>query len=347
MPVQSITCPSFVDPTVVGPAAPGQYAVDGQMVASPGSLVIPLQALPSMWCQWTASPAGGVIELDANGYDFSVTFTADGGTGYFGLALRTGVYGGLEFFCASPGVGNYGGGMTVIAGATTHNLGAVPIGVSTTLSARHVGDVLEVSVNGVLAATLTASYATALDGATCGLDVYGGTRYPVTVTAMSFDTIAGDNTAAPDPYAPVASGGIGSRSTPIAGSGSEVSGQFFAGITRSSIDPTQVSYGSSRPVTLAGGQGVLPTFTVLGLVTATGLWVAHNPAASDGSEVAAGVLAYEVNTGSAEVVASVFTRGDFTLQALTFHASLTTDAAKLAQFPPAAAIGARVVRFGA
>jgi len=49
-------------------------------------------------------------------------------------------------------------------------------------------------------------------------------------------------------------------------------------------------------VTLAPNQGILPLGTVIGRVTATKLWVVYDNSASDGREVARGLLRQTVNT---------------------------------------------------
>ena len=51
-----------------------------------------------------------------------------------------------------------------------------------------------------------------------------------------------------------------------------------------------------RGVTLAGGQGVLPTGCVLAQNTSTGLYVVHNAGGSNGTNVAVGILRDARNT---------------------------------------------------
>lgn len=55
---------------------------------------------------------------------------------------------------------------------------------------------------------------------------------------------------------------------------------------------------TQKGCTLKPGQGILPLGTVMGRVTATKLWVVYNNGASDGSEVARGVLRKTVDTGT-------------------------------------------------
>ena len=51
---------------------------------------------------------------------------------------------------------------------------------------------------------------------------------------------------------------------------------------------------SREQVTIAAAAGALVPGTVLGKITASGKYVAYSNAASDGSEVAAGIVFYEV-----------------------------------------------------
>lgn len=75
----------------------------------------------------------------------------------------------------------------------------------------------------------------------------------------------------------------------------------FTNPTATATDP-ELLYSTARftqkGVTLAGGQGILPMGTVLGRVTATKKWKVYDNSASDGTEVARGVLRRAVDTGS-------------------------------------------------
>jgi hypothetical protein len=55
---------------------------------------------------------------------------------------------------------------------------------------------------------------------------------------------------------------------------------------------------TQKGVTLAPGQGILPLGTVMGRVTSTKLWKVYNNSASDGTEVARGILRQTVDTGT-------------------------------------------------
>lgn len=76
----------------------------------------------------------------------------------------------------------------------------------------------------------------------------------------------------------------------------------FTSPTATATDP-ELLYSTARftqkGVTLAGGQGILPMGTVLGRVTSTKKWKVYDNGASDGTEVARGVLRRAVDTGSA------------------------------------------------
>jgi Bacteriophage lambda head decoration protein D len=73
--------------------------------------------------------------------------------------------------------------------------------------------------------------------------------------------------------------------------------QFMAPIVRELLK----SYAAftQRGVTLAGGQGILPTGCVLAMQTASQLYYAYNATASDGTQNALGVLRDARDTGTA------------------------------------------------
>jgi cellulase/cellobiase CelA1 len=73
-----------------------------------------------------------------------------------------------------------------------------------------------------------------------------------------------------------------------------------------------------KGVTLASGQGVLSRGTVIGIVTASGLGKVCDKASADGSEVASFILADEVDTTDASVVAQCYQSGEFNRGALVF-----------------------------
>lgn len=99
--------------------------------------------------------------------------------------------------------------------------------------------------------------------------------------------------------------------------------------------PEQVVVGGSdvitKPDTIAMA-GVIPALSVMGRVTASGELVVCNSGAVDGSEVPVAILVSEVDTTSAAQTAPVYVAGEFNVDALSWHASFSTDAAKLAAF---------------
>jgi hypothetical protein len=100
----------------------------------------------------------------------------------------------------------------------------------------------------------------------------------------------------------------------------------------------------TAPATLVAG-----TYTylqVLGRVTATGKLTAHNPGAADGSQNAVALCAFPA-VYAADATPEVIVSGEFNIEALTFHASVTTNAAKLATFPIGSTIVLKKTAFGA
>lgn len=101
---------------------------------------------------------------------------------------------------------------------------------------------------------------------------------------------------------------------------------------------------TTQPATLTAATYVY--LQVLGRLTASGKLKAHDPGASDGSQVPVALAAYP-QVAAADAAAEVITSGEFAVSALTFHASLTTDAAKIAAFPVGSAIIVKKTAFGA
>jgi phosphate-selective porin len=107
-----------------------------------------------------------------------------------------------------------------------------------------------------------------------------------------------------------------------------------------SFAPGHIYAGISDVVT-APAIVVAGTYTylqVLGRITASGKLKAHDPAASDGSQVAVALCAIPA-VYAADANPEVIVSGQFNIEAVTFNASVTTDAAKLAAF----AIGSQIV----
>lgn len=82
---------------------------------------------------------------------------------------------------------------------------------------------------------------------------------------------------------------------------------------------------------------------VLGRVTASGLFAKHAPAASDGSEVATAILAYDVATPIALKKEAIYVGGVFNIDELTFNAATNTDALKAAVFDGTNIVGQKLL----
>ncbi|MFS8051589.1 head decoration protein [Rhizobium sp. BR 317] len=67
-------------------------------------------------------------------------------------------------------------------------------------------------------------------------------------------------------------------------------------------------YISRDVITIASGAGVLQPGTVVGKITASGKYIPSVPAASDGSQIAAGIIGYRVDATSADATVTAFTR---------------------------------------
>jgi hypothetical protein len=97
--------------------------------------------------------------------------------------------------------------------------------------------------------------------------------------------------------------------------------QLFAG--ESDIVTTQVQLVTG--VAYVGGQ-------VLGRVTATGLFAKHDPAATNGSQIATHILGYDVPVPTANKWEGAYSGGVFNVDALTFNAATDTVQKKIAVF---------------
>jgi len=71
--------------------------------------------------------------------------------------------------------------------------------------------------------------------------------------------------------------------------------------------------------------GVHAKYTVMGRITATGKVVQLTPGASDGSQIACGVLTQAVDATAADVRAGLYTGGFFNHEALVWPAGTTHD----------------------
>jgi hypothetical protein len=79
-------------------------------------------------------------------------------------------------------------------------------------------------------------------------------------------------------------------------------------------------------VVLAAGSGVVQCGTLLGVVTATGLYRPWNPAATDGSQTAAGIILQQADATAVARTVVALTRGtaEVVAQALVWPAGSTT-----------------------
>jgi hypothetical protein len=90
-------------------------------------------------------------------------------------------------------------------------------------------------------------------------------------------------------------------------------------------EPSQLVAGSFRAMkqgVVALGAGVLSRGTVLAMNSA-GKWVQLAPAAADGTEVARGILAEDVDATSADAAAQVYLVGEYRLADLVWPAAIT------------------------
>lgn len=75
-------------------------------------------------------------------------------------------------------------------------------------------------------------------------------------------------------------------------------------------------------ITLKGGNGVLSRGSVIGIITASGLGVIADKAATDGSQLAVGVLCDDIDTGiagtTANSIGSIYISGVLNEDALIF-----------------------------
>ena len=109
--------------------------------------------------------------------------------------------------------------------------------------------------------------------------------------------------------------------------------QSFGMVTQ---DYTEIEFLGDHPVITISGTlaaGNLVSGTVVGKVTATGKYVILAPAASDGSESAAGILIGDLDASSAEEPGIFLAHGEAVSANLTWPAGITDNqkAAAIAQ----------------
>lgn len=82
---------------------------------------------------------------------------------------------------------------------------------------------------------------------------------------------------------------------------------------------------------------------VLARVTASGLFAKHAPAASDGTEKAVAILAYDVATPTADKQEAIYLGGVFNIDALTYNVATNTDDLKKAAFDGTNIVGQKLL----
>lgn len=88
---------------------------------------------------------------------------------------------------------------------------------------------------------------------------------------------------------------------------------------------------ATESVTILSGQ-VLAARTVVGRVTASGKIVICDPAASDGSQNALGILVNAIDATGADKAGSIYIGGNFNRSLCVWHAGFTTDVLKAKAF---------------
>lgn len=114
--------------------------------------------------------------------------------------------------------------------------------------------------------------------------------------------------------------------------------QFAPGMKSAVFVPDQLVSGPLQLVTdsvTIGISGVLRRGTVLGIITATGVYVPSKKDATDGSEKPSAILVDNVDTTTAVQTGGVYLMGEFNQNRLIFDATWTIAELK-AQFRPLA-----------
>jgi hypothetical protein len=93
-------------------------------------------------------------------------------------------------------------------------------------------------------------------------------------------------------------------------------------------------------ITYVSGAGIIAPGTVIGKITASGKWQTMNPAAVDGSQVAAGVALYRGDATSADAKAAAIVRdAEVKTGSLVYHANVDTTPEFTAAATQLAAVG--------
>jgi hypothetical protein len=87
----------------------------------------------------------------------------------------------------------------------------------------------------------------------------------------------------------------------------------------------------TQPITVVSGQNLVQ-YSVIGKITTSNKFAICNPGASDGSQIAVGILVNACNASGADTASVAYFAGDFSQTQLFWHAGFTTDLAKQRAF---------------
>lgn len=100
---------------------------------------------------------------------------------------------------------------------------------------------------------------------------------------------------------------------------------WMPGMVTDAFIPDQLIAGDLKIVTdtvSIGGSAVYPRGTVLGMVTATGVWIPSVKTANDGSQVPSAILVDQCDTTAiSPQTAGIYQMGEFNFNALTYDVS--------------------------
>lgn len=108
---------------------------------------------------------------------------------------------------------------------------------------------------------------------------------------------------------------------------------FAPGVTQDAFVPDQLIGGDLKIVTrtrqISGG-AIFKRGTVLGMITATGVFTIATAAANDGSQTPVEILADDVDATGGAVPGGTYVMGEFNERAVILGAGITLDAARAA-----------------
>ena len=112
--------------------------------------------------------------------------------------------------------------------------------------------------------------------------------------------------------------------------------QFAPGMQSTAFVPDQLISGPLQIVTdsvTIGVSGVLKRGTVLGMITATGMYIPSKKDATDGSEKPTAILVDDVDTTTASQTGGIYLMGEFNQHRLIFDSTWTVTELKSAFRP--------------